>query len=161
VGSRVTCNPPPMDTDEDYLVLVKNRSEAIKGLISLGFDYSADPETLAEYEEMNKTAQWQFTSMFFGSVNYIVTESEFFFERFLTATHVCRALNLLDKKDRVMVFEAIRGGSFFKEMCPDWEPSVKNWVKHSKSGSLFSDDLGAKLSNNALSNARSSTPVPF
>jgi hypothetical protein len=161
VGSRVTCNPPPMDTDEDYLVLVKDKRLAIDGLKALGFEYSADPKKVAEYEEMNKSAQWSFTSMWFGDVNYIITESEFFFERFLTATHVCKTLNLLRKEDRVMVFEAVRGGSFFERMLPDWEPSFKGWQKHKKSGSKTSDALTKTLSDNAFANTRIITPMPF
>lgn len=161
VGSRVTCNPPPMDTDEDYLVLVKDKTSAIEGLKSLGFEYSADEKRVKEYEEMNRSAQCSFTSMWFGDVNYIITESEFFFERFLTATHVCKVLNLLRKEDRVMVFEAVRGGSFFDKMLPDWEPSYKNWKKHFKSGTQESEDLTVELSKNAFQLSRSVTPVPF
>lgn len=149
VGSRVTCNPPPMDTDEDYLVLVKNKHQAIEGLKAIGFEYSADEKKNAEYEEMNRTAQWSFTSMWFGDVNYIITESEFFFERFLTATHVCKVLNLLRKEDRVMVFEAVRGGSFSKVIVPDWAPDWGQWRAHSKSGSLSSDELTSRLGENA------------
>ena len=141
VGSRVTCNPPPTDTDEDYLVLVKDKPAAVAGLKALGFEYSADPEKLAKYEAMNGTARWSFTSLWFGNVNYIVTDSQFFFERFLTATHVCKALNLLDKADRIMVFEAVRGGSFYKEVAPDWTPPYSDWIKHSKSGAMASDGL--------------------
>ena len=141
VGSRVTCNPPPTDTDEDYLVLVKDKPAAVAGLKALGFEYSADPEKMAKYEAMNETAQWSFTSLWFGDVNYIVTDSQFFFERFLTATHVCKKLNLLDKADRIMVFEAVRGGSFYKEVAPEWTPPYEDWVKHSKSGAMATDGL--------------------
>ena len=161
VGSRVTCNPPPMDTDEDYLVLVKDKGLAIDGLKALGFEYSADPKKVAEYEEMNKSAQWSFTSLWFGDVNYIVTDSEFFFERFLTATHVCKALNLLRKEDRVMVFEAVRGGSFFKDMLPEWEPSYRGWWKSKTSGAQTNDELTDSLSYNAFQNTHISTPAPF
>lgn len=107
VGSRVTCNPPPTDTDEDYLVLVKDKYAAITGLLAIGFEYSGDPAKEAEYIKMNKTSQLRFTSLWMGDVNYIVTDSGFFFERFLTATHICKTLNLLNKADRVMVFEAV------------------------------------------------------
>ncbi len=121
VGSRITCNPPPMDTDEDFLVLVQNKREAILGLKEMGFEYSADPEVAAEYERMNETSQWSFTSMFLGHVNYIVTDSAFFFERFLTATHVCKTLNLMNKADRILVFEAARGATMSSYLFPDWD----------------------------------------
>lgn len=163
VGSRVTCNPPPMDTDEDYLVLVKDKEAAIAGLKSLGFEFSKDPKTLKEYERMNNTAQWEFTSLFFGNVNYIVTTSEFFFERFLTATHICKALNLLNKADRVMVFEAVRGGSFSKEVSPEWKPDWGKFFKHSKSGSEINDKLTAHLAGNVkfANMLDAAKPLPF
>lgn len=150
VGSRVTCNPPPTDTDEDYLVLVKDKPAAVAGLKALGFEYSADPEKLAKYEAMNGTARWSFTSLWFGNVNYIVTDSQFFFERFLTATHVCKALNLLNKADRIMVFEAVRGGSFYKQVAPEWTPPYTDWVTHAKSGAMATDGL----SDDLLANVR-------
>jgi len=111
VGSRVTCNPPPTDTDEDYLVLTKDKEAAVKALQVMGFEYSTDPEKIAEYNRLGETSGYSFVSLFFGDINYIVTDSVFFFERFLTATHVCKTLNLLKKEERVMVHEAIRGVS--------------------------------------------------
>lgn len=124
VGSRATCSPPPTDTDEDYLVLVKDRQAAVAALKAIGFEYSADPEVVARYEIMGETSGWAFTSLFFGEINYIVTESKFFFERFLTATYICKRLNLLDKEDRIAVFEAIRGASFAKQVCPEWRDEM-------------------------------------
>lgn len=145
VGSRVTCDPPPTDTDEDYLVLTKDKMATVNALKSIGFEYSADPEKVKKYEQMNETAAWSFTSLWFGDVNYIITDSQFFFERFLTATYVCKKLNLLRKEDRVMVFEAVRGGSFYKEVAPDWVPPYEDWVKHQKSGALATDGLTEDL----------------
>lgn len=139
VGSRVTCNPPPTDTDEDYLVLVKDKVAAIAGLLAIGFEFSADPVKDAEYAKMNETSQYRFTSLWMGDINYIVTDSEFFFERFLTATHICKTLNLLNKADRIMVFEAVRGASFHKQVVPDWGPKLGEWKPHAKSGGEISD----------------------
>jgi hypothetical protein len=134
VGSRVTCNPPPTDTDEDFLVLVKDIQSAVDGLKALGFEHSADPEKVEKYIRLQETTQMRFTSLWFGDVNYLITDSEFFFERFLTATHICKTLNLLNKADRVMVFEAVRGASFRKHVLPEWEPKMGEWHNH-KSGS--------------------------
>lgn len=155
VGSRVTCNPPPTDTDEDYLVFVKDKKAAVDGLKALGFEYSGDPVKTQEYVEMGKTSQWSFTSMWFGDVNYIITDSQFFFERFLTATHICKTLNLLRKEDRVMVFEAVRGGSFSKSVLPEWEPDYKGWVEHKKSGSRSAKGLFQNLLDNVMANTGS------
>jgi len=119
VGSRVTCSPPPTDTDEDYLLLVENSFTAAKNLEGIGFEYESDPEKVEAYMRMNEGALHGFTSMRFGDINYIITDSPFMFERFLTATYIARELNLLEKKDRVMLFKAIRGGSFAKLVCPE------------------------------------------
>jgi hypothetical protein len=168
VGSRVTCDPPPMDTDEDYLVLVKDSKVAVAGLKAIGFEYSSTPEQIEKYEQLNQSAQWKFTSLWFGDINYIVTDSQFFFERFLTATYVCKTLNLLKKEDRIMVFEAIRGGTFYHKMGTDWHPPYGAWIKHDKSDSMHTyglvDDLSANVihnSDNIALGAQSTKPHPF
>jgi hypothetical protein len=168
VGSRVTCNPPPTDTDEDYLVLVKDSKVAVAGLKAIGFEYSSTPEQIEKYEQLNQSAQWKFTSLWFGDINYIVTDSQFFFERFLTATYVCKTLNLLKKEDRIMVFEAIRGGTFYHKMGTDWHPPYGAWLKHDKSDSMHTyglvDDLSANVmhnSDNIALGAQSAKPHPF
>ena len=168
VGSRVTCDPPPTDTDEDYLVLVKDSKVAVAGLKAIGFEYSSTPEQIEKYEQLNQSAQWKFTSLWFGDINYIVTDSQFFFERFLTATYVCKTLNLLKKEDRIMVFEAIRGGTFYHKMGTDWHPPYGAWIKHDKSDSMHTyglvDDLSANViynSDNIALGAQSTKPHPF
>ena len=158
VGSRVTCDPPPTDTDEDYLVLVKDKGAADAGLLAIGFEFSGDPVKNAEYIRMNDTSQYRFTSLWMGSVNYIVTDSEFFFERFLTATHICKSLNLLNKADRVMVFEAVRGASFHKKVLPDWQPKVAEWTPHVKSGAETSDLWIDAMMANTVINVRDGDP---
>lgn len=152
VGSRVTCDPPPTDTDEDYLVLVKDMQTAVAGLKAIGFEYSSTPEQIEKYEQMNQSAQWKFTSLWFGDINYIVTDSQFFFERFLTATYVCKTLNLLKKEDRIMVFEAIRGGTFYHKMGTEWHPPYGDWIKHEKSDSMHTEGLVDDLTANVMHN---------
>ena len=158
VGSRVTCNPPPTDTDEDYLVLVKDKVAAIAGLLAIGFEFSGDPAKNAEYMKMNETSQYRFTSLWMGSVNYIVTDSEFFFERFLTATHICKTLNLLNKADRVMGFEAVRGASFHQQVVPEWQPKLGDWKPHAKSGGQTSDVWIDSVMSNTIINTQNGNP---
>jgi hypothetical protein len=114
VGSRVTCNPPPTDTDEDYLVYVDDLNESVRALLGIGFEYSSTPEQTEKYMSMGSPGC--FTSLWFGDLNYIVTSDALFFERFLTATHVCKKLNLMNKEDRILVFSAIRGESYSHEV---------------------------------------------
>ena len=47
-----------------------------------------------------------------GEVNLIVTADEDFYELSDTATRVCQKLNLHSKEDRVMVFDAVRYGTY-------------------------------------------------
>lgn len=125
VGSRVTCFPPPTDTDEDFLVLVKDKYTAERTLIDFGFEHPQTKEEKEAYMKLGETSEWSFTSLRLGNVNYIVTESPFFFERFLTASHIAKALNLTRKEDRIMVFEAIRGVSFAKDFFSDFVIDMK------------------------------------
>jgi len=103
VGSRVTCKPPPNDTDEDVLVLTDNIKELIHDCDGVGFEIN-----FGDYKLVN------FTSLRKGYINLIVTDEEEFYEKFLLATHVCKSLNVLDKEDRITIFQAILYG---KKYC--------------------------------------------
>jgi hypothetical protein len=95
VGSRVTCNPPPTDTDEDWLIYSVDIVTFIGDCIEQGFideGYYADSD---------------FISLRKGSINLIVTNIKKFYDKFVLATHVCKTLNVLDKHDRIVVFQAI------------------------------------------------------
>ena len=99
VGSRVTCNPPPTDTDEDFLALVNNEAEAWEYLEVMGFETGTD----ADYDGMASN----FISFKRGTTNIIVTSDEQWFDKFMAATHVAKRLNLLKKSDRIAVFQAV------------------------------------------------------
>lgn len=105
VGSQATCNPPPLpaNSDFDWLLLVENLQMFVAGATSVnGF-------TLAgSLGEMNGTSQ--FRSLKKGSLNLIVTECEEFHGRFLAATSVAKRLNILNKQDRVALFQAVLYG---------------------------------------------------
>lgn len=98
-GSRVTCNPPVLDTDVDVLVHVRyTRQEALKEkLLSMGYviegaesDYPEDDSAFKSYRK--------------GNVNLIVSPSGEFVRRHRMATAVCTGLNLMLKSDRIKVF---------------------------------------------------------
>jgi hypothetical protein len=112
VGSRITCSPPPTDTDEDFLLLVEDMDEAVKKLKEIGFDSGMTIQQEHEYAALQKTSGGRFKSLRFGSVNYIVTQSAFFFDRFLTATHICKTMNVMDKKQRILIFSGVFGDSY-------------------------------------------------
>lgn len=106
VGSTETCNPPPIDTDIDFILLFPDRKYT-----SLMKGYSLDGS--GHYEP----SEGEFSSWRKGKINLICTDSLQFYQRFLTATKVAKHLNLLDKKDRVVLFQAILYGR-----CPPKPP---------------------------------------
>ena len=103
VGSRVTCDPAPMDTDEDILILTNQ----IYGLLS---DCKDDGFDVGEIYLSDDTPGSMFYCLRKEYINLIVTESEIFFDKFMLATHVCKTLNVLKKENRIVVFQAILYG---------------------------------------------------
>jgi hypothetical protein len=106
VGSRITCKPPPTDTDADYLLLVKpaeyRRFE--KSLYQDGFRLDGSLVLATGCDEGDPDS---FQSFKRGIDNLIVTGSEVFFNRFMAASSVAKHLNLLLKRDRIALFRAV------------------------------------------------------
>lgn len=104
-GSRVTCDPPVENTDRDIMVLVKDAVLFAAKAVACGFVMggSMQPEDCA--------AVFQYVSMRRGSDNVIFTEDKDFFKRFYAATSASKKLNLLNKDDRVMLFQAVLYGN--------------------------------------------------
>lgn len=110
VGSRVTCNPAPLDTDEDYLYLVKDLSKFCKDAEKQGM--LVDGSEVTPMDEEGDSIDFFVSFSTFGrAVNIIVTDSQEFFDRFMVATHVAKKLNLLDKQQRILLFQAILYGN--------------------------------------------------
>lgn len=107
VGSRVTCTPAPTDTDEDVLLLTDDLNTLIGDCIEIGFDRDGDHKSSYPTE---------FVSLRSGTINFIVTDNEEFFKKFMLATHVCKSLNVLNKSDRITVFQAILYGKEYLEV---------------------------------------------
>ena len=102
VGSRVTCSPPPDDTDEDWLLLVQ--SDPSTRFAALGFGQDGSPEFYTGNDEGG------FRSWRKGDLNVVTTQDPEFFERFLLATHLAKRFNLLVKADRIALFQAVLYG---------------------------------------------------
>ncbi len=98
VGSRITCNPAPTNTDQDYLAL-RPSGRALAWLAENGFVTTTDDT----YDGLKS----EFTSFKKGDVNIIVTVDDTFHSAFMAATHVAKRLNLLNKKDRIALFQAV------------------------------------------------------
>lgn len=102
IGSRVSCNPPPVDTDEDWLVLT--RSDAADQLRAAGFTQDGNPDF---YTGNDKGS---FRSWRRGDVNVVTTPHLEFYDRFITATMLAKRFNLLEKADRIALFQAVLYG---------------------------------------------------
>lgn len=110
VGSRVTCNPAPENTDEDFLALVPfnvtNLMEAD------GFTQDGSPEFYTGNDNGG------FRSFRKGDMNIITTESVEFFDLFLTATALAKRFNLLEKSDRIALFQVVLYGVAVDDLEP-------------------------------------------
>ena len=101
-GSNYICNPPVSDTDVDYLVFTWDKSNYLFQCAKNGWDVHSDDD----YPEND-----DFCSVRNGNINLIVTECEWFYGRLVTATECAKKLNLLDKADRVSLFQGILYGN--------------------------------------------------
>lgn len=94
-GSRYICNPPPIDTDEDWVCL---SSDGLRKALELaGATVDGDPE---KYEGMTNFVSWRL-----GSVNLILTDCPDFYRLFVAATEEARRQNLMHKPDRIALFQ--------------------------------------------------------
>lgn len=101
-GSNYTCNPPVLDTDIDYIVLVSDFGKAASFLLESGFVACTE---LEYYGNM-------FYAFRKGQLNLIITWQGVFYERFCAATMLAKHRNLLDKDDRVDLFKVILYGEY-------------------------------------------------
>ena len=95
-GSRYICDPAPMDTDEDYVVLGTDPTE--DQLYLKGFTCNTDSEL---YKDLPMFTAWRL-----GEFNIIVTQDGGFYKDFVRATKRARELNLLGKLDRIELFQS-------------------------------------------------------
>jgi hypothetical protein len=110
-GSRVTCDPPPMHTDADFLALLppgEISSEVDDTLTMAGWKVGG-----SEPGDTNHPLPptLRFMSYTKGEVNIIITTSPDFYRRFMAATSVSKRLNLLHKPDRIALFQAVLYGN--------------------------------------------------
>lgn len=97
VGSRVTCNPPPTNTDEDWLCYVKDVDVFVELAIKMGYYITSEDDYEIEY----------FTSMRKEDVNLIITQESEFFNKFICASNLAKRFNLLHKDDRIALFQGV------------------------------------------------------
>lgn len=101
-GSKVICDPPVTDTDEDYLVLVpEERRATIEDLLENdGYLEGGSGHTDSDF--------WSYKNYETNPViNILLTTKQEYFDKFSRATSLAKALNLIDKEDRITLFEAV------------------------------------------------------
>lgn len=109
VGSRYTVDPPPTDTDEDWLVLIPEKNfkdgRAVQlldenrfGLDNPSAHYRADEGLFNSWRGPENT-------------NILITANRDFHNRFLAATSLAKKYNLKTRPERVELFQAVLYGA--------------------------------------------------
>lgn len=108
VGSRVTCDPPPVGTDQDVLVYVDLYAcnPLFNALEAEGWECDGSEMYMNSVREGEG-----FQSYRKGELNLVITSDSEFYDRFVAATSVAKRFNLLDKADRVALFQAVLYGN--------------------------------------------------
>ena len=124
-GSSIICNPPVLNTDFDFVLLMTEEKylAAITLFEGMGFvlpekggTIEADEQYQAEMAEIRKHATagkplyLQFFTMRRDNVNIIVTCCHTLFKRWWNATVWATTLNLQSKKDRRDFFMLVKYG---------------------------------------------------
>lgn len=104
-GSRIICDPPPTDTDQDYVVYIaeSNASGLPGDLTERGFE-------LDNPNEHYRPEKGMFNSWRKDDINLIITFNLQFFENFKEATRIAKYMNIRDKETRIALFQAILYG---------------------------------------------------
>lgn len=108
-GSAYTVNPPVMNTDQDWLVLVEDFNGAVEQLIAGGWELCCgkDDDGREMYKgDPNYSTTWY--ALRNGVFNVMLTADPTWYIRAVAATLVCKALNLKDKEERKQLFRSVR-----------------------------------------------------
>ena len=98
-GSNYICNPPVTDTDIDQMFLVHSLDETDYELTELGWKKCGNDEYA--------TDDWSAYRK--GNLNALITSSKNHYDKFEAATELAKKRNLLNKVDRVNLFNTIVG----------------------------------------------------
>ena len=101
-GSREICNPPPMNTDVDFVVLDLADNGHFK---ENGF-------ALGTVEDHEKYGAVDFMAYRRGEVNLVVVDTWSSFKAWKAATAAAKQMNLLEKKKRIALFQGVLYGNW-------------------------------------------------
>lgn len=130
-GSRVICSPPVKNTDDDWVLLCRPDCQApLEGILGMsGWQLGGSSRWVRESNGWMTQVRddegfgENFKSYRKKELNLILTSKPEFFEKFRRATEITRSLNVLDKSDRVLIFEAV-----FKDQWPKDEADVRKFL---------------------------------
>lgn len=112
-GSRVIAPSTISDTtDEDFVLLVTSKNAAVRELSTIGYAET----TGTAYEDNSIRTMRSVREGYPGYEgsqklhNLILVDSVTAFKRWAVATHVAKELGLTDKRQRIMLFSAIKSG---------------------------------------------------
>lgn len=141
-GSRFNCDPPVMNTDQDYLIYTPlyidpdlQQAGYVKFKVDLANISQASTQSIPK---KGGTPDDTFVSWRRGDINLIVTQSRKFFLKHKVAGFVCKNLNLLSKDDRIMVYHAIMYGEFTGNIDQFKTPSTKGEIDFFALNKVFS-----------------------
>ena len=106
VGSTYICDPPPIDTDIDNLVLMESQltpeefKVVEKALIEHGWKKDGAYIDIGAFSSFKK-----------DGFNLIITLDTKFFDQFCEASALCRDLNIMDKAARIAIHDYIINGN--------------------------------------------------
>lgn len=126
-GSSFTCDPPVLNTDEDYLVYVNVLDYAGYKLRQNGWKNcfeewqnkeDTDPAKETDGYSVEDTFGARFQAWRLGKMNVILTDDVALYLRSVGATLVAKHLNLQDKAARIALFRCIKYGQEYSGELP-------------------------------------------
>ena len=107
VGSSVTCDPPVLNTDLDYLILAVDWQPFLGEAVRENWEFSSYWDS---HDVLDALANGDFISLRKGQLNIILTACVAFRKKFLLATKLAKQFNLLKKADSIALFQAVLYG---------------------------------------------------
>lgn len=112
VGSRCTCSPAPTGTDQDWLVRgpdMSTRQGSVRmqrWLAALDCSGWQRCEGTGDHEDYPDS----FYAYRSGEDNLIIAADPWIYDKFKLASRICQHLNVLEKRARIMIFQAVLYG---------------------------------------------------
>ena len=117
-GSSYICNPPVLDTDIDQMFLVDDLEKVSQVLEKLGWKRCGK-------EEYNVDKWVAYRK---DNLNALLTDNLDHFNKFLQATEEAKKLNLLDKKDRIALFDKYLNRTAYKHITHLSSNNINMWT---------------------------------